>query len=309
MNILVTGGLGSIGHILCKRLLAEGHGVIIVDDCSVGRKEFLEKLPSAKFYECSVANFGALEKAFLENRIDGVVHLAAKHHIPYCKEHPKETTEINVGGTLNALLLMRRYKVPHIVFASTSSVYKPETRAYTEDDVIGPVNLYGASKLLCEEAVRWYGQELGFTYTILRFFNVYGTDDLVPHVIPEIVEQARKSDVIRVGNLDSKRDFIRVEDIVEAILLSLTKKEAENNVYNLGAGRALSIREVVEAIREASGKDLKIEVVESKKRPVDPPVLLADNSKIKKELGWEPRKEFDLKEVYEKTKFWPVYEV
>ncbi|MEK7479513.1 MAG: SDR family NAD(P)-dependent oxidoreductase [Patescibacteria group bacterium] len=308
MNILVTGGLGSIGHILCKRLLKEGHGVIIVDDCSVGRKEFLEELSGATFYEASVADYEAFEKAFAENTIDAVVHLAAKHYIPYCEKHPKKTTDINVGGTLNTLLLMRQYGVPRIILASTSSVYKPETRAYREDDAIEPVHVYGVSKLLAEEAVQWYARGFGFTYSILRFFNVYGTDDLVPHVIPEILAQARASDTIQVGNLESKRDFIRAEDIVEAIILCLASKEAENKIYNLGTGRALSIREVIRAAKKASGKDLKIEIVESKKRAVDPPVLLSDNSKIRQELGWEPGREFDLKEIYEKTKFWPVYE-
>ena len=307
-NVLVTGGLGSIGHVLCARLLKDGYGVVIVDDLSVGRKEFLEELPWVKFYQCDIADYRNFEKAFSENAIDAVVHLAAKHYIPYCTAHPKEAMETNIFGTLNTLLLMRQYNVLRLVFASTSSVYKPSVHPYKEDDELGPVNFYGISKLLCENAIQSLSSEYGITYTILRFYNAYGPNDLVHHVIPEIVKQARFSDVIKVGNLDSKRDFIRVEDIVDAIAKCLVNEAAHNNIYNVGTGRALSIREVIQAVSKAAHKEFIIEEDEAKKRASDPPMLLADASKIALELGWQADRDFSLDMVFADTKFWPSSE-
>ena len=306
LTILVTGGLGSIGHVLCKRLIKEGHSVVIVDDLSVGHKEFLEDMPRAKLYECSVSDYKSLKKAFKENNIDAVYHLAARHYIPYCETHPKETMETNVFGTLNIITLMKEHKVPRLIFASTSSVYEPRERPYKEDDKFGTVNIYGVSKLVCEHAIQNYGPHYDITYTIARFFNVYGTDDLVHHVIPELVQQAQNSDVIKVGNLHAKRDFIHVDDIVDAIVKCLENEKARNNIYNIGTGRAISIQDVVDAICKAAGKKFKIEVDEKRKRKVDPPVLLADNSKIIKDLDWHPDKGFSLEKIYAETKFWPV---
>lgn len=303
--ILVTGGLGSIGHILCARLIKDSYRVVIVDDLSVGRKEFLEELPGAQFYKCDITDYKSLEKTFSKNTIGAVIHLAAKHYIPYCRKYPKETTETNIFGTLNIMLLMRQFKIPRLIFASTSSVYKPATHPYKENDILGPVDPYGISKLLCENAIRLYSPQYNVKYTILRFYNVYGINDLVPHVIPEIVKQARFSNVIKIGNMDSKRDFIRVEDLVDVIAKCLVKKIAHNNIYNVGTGRALSIREVLEAVCEVAGKRFTIHEDETRKRKIDPPMLLADNSKIIKELNWRPNKKFSLKEVFARTKFWP----
>ncbi|OGG37525.1 hypothetical protein A2110_02995 [Candidatus Jorgensenbacteria bacterium GWA1_54_12] len=305
-RVLVTGGLGSIGHILCARLIREGYEVVIVDDLSVGRKEFLENLPGVKLYECDVADNRGLEKVFGESDVGAVVHLAAKHYIPYCEEHPKETVRVNVVGTLNVLEAMRQHAVPRLVFASTSSVYKPGERPYQEDDSLEPVNVYGATKLVCEEAVKRFSPQYGVAYTILRFMNVYGPDDLVHHVIPEMVKQARSSDVIKVGNTESKRDFIKSEDIADAIVRCLENDVARNNVYNVGTGKALSVKEVFDALCKAANRKLVLEVDETRKRKVDPPVLHADISKIMRELGWQPGKEFSLEETFAKTRFWPA---
>ena len=305
-TVLVTGGLGSIGHVLCAQLLEGGYRVIIVDDLSVGRREFLERLPDVQFYQCDIADYKNLEKVFSGNSVDAVVHLAAKHYIPYCRTHPKEATDTNVFGTLNVLLLMQQYRVSHLVFASTSSVYRPAEHSYKEDDALEPIDIYGISKLLCENAIRLYAPLAPFSYTILRFFNVYGPDDLVPHVIPELVKQARFSNVVRVGNLESKRDFIHVRDVVDAIEKSLVLSAARNATYNVGTGRAFSIREVFEALCDAAGKRLALEVEESRKRVSDPAMLLADIAKITTELGWRPDPNFSLKTVFSETQFWPA---
>jgi len=305
-TVLVTGGLGSIGHVLCKELIKESHKVIIIDNLSIGREEFLDDLPEARFYKCDVADYNCLKKVFKENEIDAVIHLAAKHYIPYCEKHHKETIEANVFGTYNIILLMHEFNVPHIVFASTSSVYKPAERPYKETDELSPVNIYGSSKLMCENAVKQYASQTGMTYTILRFYNVYGPNDLVPHVIPELVKQAREFDTVKVGNLYSRRDFIKSKDIAAAIIESLKKEVAFNNVYNVGTGRALSIKEVCDELQRVTNKELKFEVADERKRDNDPLMLLADISKITKELDWRPDKRFSLEKVFNKTKFWPA---
>ncbi len=289
-KVLVTGGAGFVGSQLVEKLLAKNYSVVVVDNLSVGRISTIPKHKKCTFYEASISNYKLLEEVFQkEGKIDAVIHLAAIHYIPYCNDHLIETIETNVSGTINVLMLMQAYSIHRILFASSAAVYAPNSTALNEESLVGPVDIYGHSKVMGEQVITNLCKLFAIDYTILRLFNVCGKNDLVPHLIPSILDQAKVSSSIKLGNLTTKRDFVRKEDVAEAFIASLESDEALNEVFNVGTGISISVGEVVELIKSNIDHDLQVESVAQKQRKVDVNILNADSSKLKKMVGWQPK--------------------
>jgi UDP-glucose 4-epimerase len=175
------------------------------------------------------------------------------------------------------------------LFASSAAVYPPVSEPLTED-MYGPIDIYGKTKLIGEDLVRLYRKNNAI---IARIFNVYGPNDTNPHVIPEIINQVKRGRrKIELGNLGPKRDYIHVNDICEAIIALL--KHGKSGIYNIGTGKEYSVKDIVDLVSKILGKELQVVQVKERIRKVERMHLLADINKIYDETGWKP--EIELKE-------------
>ena len=309
MRLLVTGGAGYIGSVVTSRLLGEGHEVTVLDDLSKGHEE---AIPEGAAFECVTLTEGQgpLRALLLEGTYDGVLHFAARSLVGESMEKPSLYYESNVLGTLNLLEAMRGSGVGNLVFSSTAAVYGEPTADLVplrEDAPTLPTNPYGSAKLAADHLIGVHARAHGLSATSLRYFNVAGASgklgedhDPETHLIPLVLDAAAgKRREVKVYGTDyptrdgtAVRDYIHVEDLAAAHLLALEASAAgpanEHRVYNLGNGEGFSVREVVDAARKVTGRE--IEAIDAARRAGDPAILVASSEKIRRELGWKPAK-------------------
>jgi UDP-glucose 4-epimerase len=235
-----------------------------------------------------VKDAAAVTRAFAGSRPDAVVHLAALHFIPDCVARPADTLSINVDGTRHVLSACAASGVGRIAFASSAAVYAPSNEACNEaTSPLGPHDVYGESKLRGEELCREHHTKHGGDVALLRIFNAVGPRETNPHVVPHLFETLKTSDTIPLGNTQARRDYIDTRDIALAVT-AVVEGSSGCTPYNVGSGRAYSVDELVAVMSERLGRPLTIQVDQSRLRPVDRPLLLADVSKIGAELGFRP---------------------
>jgi len=287
---LVTGGAGFIGSHLSKQLLEQGREVVVYDNFFTGKREFLPHHNGRlKIIEGDLLDNQYLKKIFKEFKPAVVFHLAAIHYIPYCNENPVETIMVNVGGTEAILDACREIELEKLIFASSAAVYPINDKPNLEEDDIVPCDIYGNSKFFGEYLGRLFYENSSTPCIIARLFNVYGPDETNPHVVPDILEQLKKDSTIQLGNLTPKRDYIYVQDVVDA-LISIEQKTQQNfEIFNVGTGQEYSVKELVETIEQIVCREINIEQAESRKRKSDRLHLVADVSKISKMVGWKPK--------------------
>lgn len=288
MKCFVTGGAGFIGSNLTRYLCAEGHSVTVLDDFSSSGRATLEA-PKARVVIGSVGNARLLD--ILLPGVDVVFHLAAMGVIKLSLENPPAYFENNLMNGITLLDAMRKNGVKKIVYSSSSGVYgEPERIPIREDDRKEPVNPYGASKLVFEHALSSYYHAFGIESVSLRYFNVYGPGDLqqpVTRAVPQWIQAALRDEAIPVyWRLKQKKDYVFVDDVIRANLLAAQKGKG-CAVYNVGSGKGLFMHEIFSVLEEVLGRKLKKKHMGD--RMGDPSVLVADISRIRKELGWKPR--------------------
>jgi UDP-glucose 4-epimerase len=305
MKVLVTGGAGYIGSIVAKQLLAAGHDVTVLDDLSRGHAAAVPA--GAATATVSLLDPEALSGA-LAGGYDAVLHFAALALVAESVEQPERYWHNNVGGTLNLLDAMRANAIKRLVFSSTCATYgEPETVPISEDEPTAPVNAYGASKLAVDLMIRDECRAHGLGAISLRYFNVAGAsgelgEDHQPetHLIPLVLQAAAGTrEHISVFGTDyptrdgtAVRDYIHIEDLGDAHLLALDAlRQGEHRVINLGTGHGYTVREVIEAARRVTGREIPVR--EEPRRPGDPPELVAAPARAQSELGWEPRRDLD----------------
>ena len=235
-----------------------------------------------------IRNLKEIEKAISSFKPDMIIHLAALHFIPYCDKHQKEVLEVNLKGTKNLLKIAKEFKINNFLFASTSAVYALNNRRCTEDSVLKPIDIYGKSKKSAEERIVNYStKNSAFKFVILRFFNIYGYNDNTPHFIPEMIKKIKNNSKISVGNLETIRDYVYIDDIIDAIFRIMKKnKNFNNQIYNLGTGVGTSGIEVVKLITHFFKKELSIKRDKKLLRKVDRPKLVADIRRFSKKYNW-----------------------
>lgn len=288
--ILVTGGAGFIGSALTKKLLSQGHSVIVVDNLSFGRLELLQPMhDQCTFIQEDIRDAAALRKIVQRFKPRGVFHLAALHFIPYCNSHPVEAVEVNVNGTRNLLTALGEAKPNFVLFASTAAVYPLEGSPFSECGPVGPVDIYGHTKLAGEDLIRLFFLESGVPSIVCRFFNVFGPDDTNPHLIPEIVSQLQKDKTtVRLGNMEPVRDYIHVYDMRDAILALSNREHESYGLFNIGSGNGYSVSDVIVAFEQTLGHPIKIVQEADRIRKVERLSLVSNIAKIQKEIGWTP---------------------
>lgn len=305
MRVMVVGGAGYIGSHAVKLLRETGHSPIVVDNLSRGHREAVA--PDVPFYDVSAADDKTICCLLRAHRVECVMHFAALAYVGESVEQPLLYYDNNVGATVWLLRAMQAAGVDRFVFSSTCATYgEPENVPITEDMPQKPINPYGRSKLFVEQVLFDLAQSRPtFSFAILRYFNVAGAardgqlgEDHRPetHLIPSILLAVLgKRDKLVIFGSDYPtadgtciRDYIHVEDLCAAHILVMEKLQPGSRfVYNLGIGRGYSVKEVVDAVEQVTGKKVPLEY--GPRRPGDPAVLYADATRIRRDLGWTPR--------------------
>lgn len=310
MAVLVVGGAGYIGSHAVYQLVDAAQDVVVVDHLKSGHREAVH--PKARFYEGDIRDRAFLDTVFETETIDQVVHFAAFSLVGESMEHPLAYFDNNVYGTQVLLEAMMAHDVKQIVFSSTAATYgEQEQMPILETATTNPTNAYGETKLMMEKMMRWCETAYGLQYVALRYFNVAGAratgeigEDHTPetHLVPLVLEVANgQRPMISIYGDDYAtedgtciRDYIHVEDLIDAHLLALEylKQGNTSDVFNLGSSRGFSVREIIEAARRVTGHAIPEQVVA--RRAGDPSTLIAGSDKAKTILGWTPsRTEID----------------
>jgi len=289
MKVTVTGGAGFVGVHLVRGLLAQGHVVQVIDDFSGSSPARLPAAPRLRIDRVDVREASGLQEALDVHAPAVIIHLAARHFIPYCEAHPLETLEVNVRGTATVLRVATSFEDARLILASSLAVYPPREDLLREDIPLGPIDIYGYSKWQAELVARQIGADANLDLAIVRIGNVYGPFETNPHVIPHILEQVRLGDAIELGNLESRRDYIYVEDVVDALLALTARRPAGPEVFNLSTGEDSSVSDLLDEMGRLLNRTLRPQPAPHLLRPVDRPMLRADSSRLRAAVGWRPR--------------------
>lgn len=310
MNVLVTGGAGYIGSHAVKRLKADGHRVVVLDNLSRGHHAALRAIdPAIPLVRADLADVATIREALREHDIECVMNFAALAYVGESVDQPLRYYRNNTAGVIALMEAMAEAGVKKLVHSSTCATYgEPATMPITETTPQHPINPYGASKLFVERVFAdQAAADPGFAYAALRYFNVAGSaadgtigEDHEPetHLIPVLLNTAlgqRKSATIFGTDYDTPdgtciRDYIHVEDLIDAHVTVMAALDAGNPdrkemIFNLGTGQGFSVRQIIDAVKKVTGVDFTVELGD--RRPGDPPSLYADPRKIRNVLGWE----------------------
>ncbi len=303
MKVLVVGGAGYIGSHMVKMLAKAGHDVVTLDNLSNGYRDAVRY---GDFVEGDIADSALLNKLFTDNSFDGVMHFASYIQVGESVEKPSMYYRNNVTNTQVLLDAMIENDVKSFIFSSTAATFgEPEYTPIDEKHPQKPINPYGHSKLMVEQILSDFDHAYGLKSVSLRYFNAAGADPdgelgerHIPetHLIPLVLQAASgRRDCITVFGDDYDtpdgtcvRDYIHINDLCSAHLLGLEHLVAggESRAYNMGNGQGYSIKEVIDAAKKVTGTDF--EVKSGKRRDGDPARLVADSTRLQKELGWKP---------------------
>lgn len=312
MKVLVTGGAGYIGSHAVAMLLEKGHEAVIIDNVITGHLAAVNK--DAVFYEGDLRDGAFLNDVFTKEKVDAVVHFAASSLVGESVEDPLKYFGNNVYGMQVLLETMHKHEVKKIVFSSTAATYgDTNVVPLTEDLDTNPESPYGESKLMMEKMMKWCDGAYGIKFVSLRYFNVGGAhpeghigEDHRPetHLIPIILQTALgQREHISIFGEDYPtedgtciRDYVHVLDLIDAHLLALDylAKDGQSDVFNLGSSQGFSVKEMIDAARAVTGKEIPAKV--GPRRAGDPAVLIASSAKAKEVLGWNPTRT-DMKDI------------
>jgi UDP-glucose 4-epimerase len=317
MRILITGGAGYIGSHTVKQLLARGHDVTVFDNLSAGHRE---AVPAERLVVGDLRDVDHVDHLLVVNRIEAVVHFAAHCYVGESVTNPAKYYANNLVHALNLIDRCRRNGIQRFVFSSTCATYGiPAAVPISESEKQAPINPYGNTKLAVERALFDYAGAYPFGFCALRYFNASGAapdgtigedHDPETHLIPIVLQVAlgQRSHLDIFGtdyptpDGTCIRDYIHVDDLALAHILAIEKLGAGDKLaFNVGIGKGYSVREVVQTAQAITGKTIALK--EGPRRAGDPPVLVANADKIRRELGWKARYT-DLRSIVETAWNW-----
>lgn len=303
MKILLTGGAGFVGSACLRHVAEAGHDVVAYDNLREGHPRAVAGHP---LVVGDIADTGKLIETFREHEIEAVMHFAAATNVGESVENPAYHYGNNICGTLSLLNAMREAGVNRMLFSSTCATYGlTEGMEMSEDAAQDPFSPYARTKLAVEWMIRDFAHAYDLGFTLLRYFNASGADpsgdygeyhDPETHLIPLVLDvPAGRREKIKIFGDDYPtpdgtciRDYIHVHDLASAHLLAMEATTPETaEVYNVGTGQGNSVLEIIEACERVTGQEIAREVIE--RRPGDPPALIANPTKLKTALGWEPK--------------------
>ena len=317
MNVLVVGGAGYIGSHAVRKLTDAGHHVLVYDNLSRGHRE---AVPDGLLIEGELTDTATLTRVLTEHGIEAVMHFAAFALVNESVNDPALYYQNNVVATLSLLEAIRLADVKKFVFSSTTATYgEPDQVPISEDTPQRPINPYGFTKLVIEQALADYAEAYGMGYAALRYFNAAGAhpdgtigEDHEPetHLIPIVLQVALgQRDSITIFGNDYQtsdgtcvRDYVHVNDLADAHLKALDKIRPSTGIcLNLGTGRGTSVREIIDACREVTGHAIPEKI--GQRREGDPSELVADASRAQDQLGWKPQY-VDVRSIVETAWRW-----
>jgi len=309
-RILVTGGAGFIGSHLVDRLLKEGFEVVVIDNLDTGRLENISRHQGRaefRFIKGDIRDFNLVKKVIRD--IDIVFHEAALASVTLSVEHPILSHEVNVTGTLNLLKASSDFHIKRFIYASSAAIYGGTSLPQKRENMTpNPTSPYGVSKLAAETYVNLFHKVYGLETVSLRYFNVYGPrqrfdiQSAYGGAITIFLNRLiRNMPPIIYGDGEQTRDFVYVQDIVEANILALKSKHAAGEVFNIGTGTKVSINQVSSILKEIM-KRKNLKSIHADARLTDIRNGYADISKAKKILAFNPK--FSLKEGLAKLVDW-----
>ncbi|OGR85678.1 MAG: UDP-glucose 4-epimerase GalE [Elusimicrobia bacterium RIFCSPLOWO2_01_FULL_54_10] len=289
---------------MVRMLSHEGFQPVVFDNLSTGHRECVPR--NTSFVKGDLCEAQDLEAIFKKVRFEAVMHFAASSLVGESVQNPMKYYENNVFGFLNLLKVMLKYNVKNFIFSSTAAIYgEPKRVPVREEDPKEPVNPYGRSKLMIENILNDVSKTTPLSYAALRYFNACGAHPgsetgeahvVETHLIPNVLKVASgEKEALTVYGDDYAtpdgtcvRDYVYVQDLCRAHLLALKalKRGMQSDVFNLGAGKGTSVKEIINMAEKVTGKSIPVEM--GRRRPGDPPILVASAEKARALLGWEP---------------------
>ena len=311
-KILITGGAGYIGSHCVLEMLKRNFELVVFDNLSTGHAKTIEKLKTIgnfDFIKGDLKNKNEIDEVFKKHKIDAVIHFAAYSQVGESMKEPEKYYKNNVLGTKNLLDSMVENNVKKIVFSSTAATYgEPKYTPIDEKHPQEPINPYGETKLLIEKKMDEYDLAYSLKSIRLRYFNVVGSSKIVgeehnpeTHLIPNILKASKTNKTFYLFGDDYNtkdgtciRDYIDVEDLIEAHLLALDylNKENKTDFFNLGTSSGYSTKEVFDLCQKVIKQNINIEV--KPRREGDPATLVAANKKAKEILDWQPKRNLEI---------------
>jgi UDP-glucose 4-epimerase len=287
MKILVTGGAGFIGSNLVDRLVDEGHSVVVIDNLSTGKLENIHK--EARFYEKEICS-SEITDIFKKELFDFVYHEAAQIDVQKSISDPMFDGDVNILGTINILKACIESNVKKIIYASSAAVYgEPQYLGIDENHPVRPISYYGISKYTPENYIETFSKIFNIDYTILRYANVYGIRQDPKGeggVISIFIDKLFKGESPTIfGDGCATRDFIYVDDVIEANIKALNR--GSRKVFNIGTGKAISVKELFDIMKEIMKSDLEVQHREVRKGDIRHSFF--DVKSAKEALGWAPK--------------------
>lgn len=304
MKILVTGGAGYIGSHTLRELIARKHTPVVIDTLEAGNKR---AIGDVTLYQESITDARALDRIFTHEQPEAVIHFAASKAPGESMKEPGKFFHNNVNGTLTLLETMAHHQVRFIVFSSSCSIFgTPASIPIVEDTPFHPESVYGESKLMCEQLLKWYDRTKHIRSSPLRYFNASGasldntigedwnrTQNLIPLMMKAAAGIMPSMTLFGTDyptpDGTAVRDYVHVVDLAIAHIKALEYiiKHDTSSAYNLGSGTPTSVKEIIDATKRISGRDFKVEY--GPRRPGDPVAIYGDRSKAERELGWVPQ--------------------
>lgn len=290
MHYLITGGAGFIGSALANRLIADGHEVRVIDNLHSGSADQLN--PQVVFTRGDISDVPRLWSLLQD--VDCVYHLAARVSVPESIQYPRDYNDTNVGGTVSLMEAMRDAgNVRRVVFSSSGAVYgQQHAQPLLEDMIPNPGSPYAVSKLAAETYIRTIGRLWELETVSLRVFNAYGPGQQLPAVHPPVIPHyirsaQRGASIVVFGDGQQTRDFVYIDDVVDALVAASTASDIDQKVINIGSGVETSISALVDAVGKATGQ--AISVLQNNKNSAGVPTMCADLRRARDLLGYRPR--------------------
>ena len=291
--IIVTGGAGFVGKWLCEKLVSIGHKILVIDNLSNGTKSNFIK--SIEYIDIDISN----NKSFINipnYKFKCIIHLAAQASNAISFNNPIDDLNTNQIGTYNLLEFAKKRGINKFIYSSSMSTYGSTNQFPTnENSEMMPESFYAVHKLAGEHYCRIFKEEYGIDYTIFRFYTVYGHGQNLLNINQGLLSIylsyiINKQPILIKGSIERIRDIIHVSDVVQAICLSIESTASNNKTYNLGSGQARTIKELIDSLTFEFGyKPGEYPIIFEQGTPGDPFCTLADLTKIKTDLHWEPK--------------------